>query len=161
MTECPCGSGAALDACCGQYIEGKALAPTAEALMRSRYSAYALRKLDYLKETLVPEQQADHDPESVRVWAEESEWLGLTILDTKAGTERDSTGEVTFSAKFRQKGLVQEHREQSRFRKVDDAWYYVDGVLLPPPTVRNESKVGRNEPCPCQSGKKYKKCCGR
>lgn len=159
MSECPCGSGKAFDACCEPYITGRENAPTAEALMRSRYSAYATGNVDYLGKTLLPEKQKDHDPESVRTWAEESEWLSLDIVGTKAGSEQDSTGEVTFVAKFKQKNMVQEHREHSQFKKVDGVWYYEDGYLLPPPTVRNEAKVGRNEPCPCGSGKKYKKCC--
>lgn len=161
MSECPCGSGKAFDACCEPYITGKENAPTAETLMRSRYSAYATGHIDYLAETLVPEKRSEHDSESVRSWAEESEWLGLTIVNTKAGTEKDSTGEVVFAAKFKQKNMVQEHREHSQFRKEDGKWFYVDGYLLPPPTVRNEAKVGRNAPCPCGSGKKYKKCCAK
>ncbi|WP_147822267.1 YchJ family protein [Salidesulfovibrio onnuriiensis] len=161
MKECPCGSGKDFEACCEPYITGKENAPTAEALMRSRYSAYATGHVDYLHESLAPEKQSEHDPEAVRDWAEKSEWLGLTIMDTKAGTEKDETGEVSFAAKFRQNNMVQEHREHSQFRKEDGKWFYVDGYLLPPATVRNENKVGRNEPCPCGSGKKYKKCCGK
>lgn len=161
MSQCPCGSGKSLEACCGPHINGTIPAPTAEALMRSRYTAFAVNNVGYLKETLVPEKQEEHDDDAIRFWAESSEWLGLTILDIRKGTEDDTTGEVSFTARFKQKNMVQEHREHSNFRKVDGRWYYVDGVMFPQPTIRNEVKVGRNEPCPCGSGKKHKKCCGR
>ncbi len=161
MSQCPCGSGKALDACCGPHIDGTTPAPTAEALMRSRYTAYAINSLEYLKSTLIPEKLSEHDDDAIRSWAENSEWLGLTIMDTRKGTEDDDEGEVSFAAKFKQKNMIQEHREHSTFRKQDGKWYYVEGYMLPPVTVRNETKIGRNEPCPCGSGKKYKKCCGR
>lgn len=161
MSLCPCGSEKEYDKCCGPYIEGSAQPPTAEALMRSRYSAYAVGNIEYLKTTLLPERQEDHDEEAVRKWAETSEWVSLSVSRTRKGGEDDDTGEVTFAARFRQNNMVKEHREQSLFKKVDGKWYYEKGFLLPPETVRNEAKVGRNEPCPCGSGKKFKKCCGK
>lgn len=159
MAQCPCGSGKDLDKCCGPYVKGEANAPTAEALMRSRYTAYVINETDYIGETLHPEHRADHDPEGVKEWAETAEWLGLEVLDTVAGREQDLTGEVAFNARFNHEGTTHEHREHARFVKEDDKWYYVDGAMLPQPTVVKEAKIGRNEKCPCGSGKKYKKCC--
>lgn len=159
--KCPCGSGIEATQCCTQYISGKKSAPTAEALMRSRYSAYVLKELDYLQKTLSPEALDNNDPDSVREWAEKAEWLGLEIHDIQAGQSGDATGIVEFSAKYAVDGETLIHRERSNFRNQDGTWLYVDGRIVSGPPVRKERKIGRNEPCPCGSGKKYKKCCGR
>jgi SEC-C motif-containing protein len=88
--------------------------------------------------------------------------LGLKILDVKAGRPEDDEGTVEFIATYKDHDLVKPHHEISSFRKLDGNWYFVDGELVPPVTeVRSQPKVGRNDPCPCGSGKKYKKCCGR
>ena len=158
---CPCGSGKDHAECCTPYISGKAVAPTAEAVMRSRYSAYVFKELDYLKDTLAPETLDSHDDASVREWAESAEWLGLTIHDTWAGQEGDEDGIVEFTASYAVDGEELHHRERSRFRNMDGKWLYVDGDMVSGPPIRKEPKIGRNEPCPCGSGKKYKKCCGR
>ena len=75
---CPCGSGNLLDACCGHYHEGLP-APCAEALMRSRYSAYVLGLIDYLVATTLPAQQAGLDRQSISAWSAQSTWLGLDV----------------------------------------------------------------------------------
>lgn len=156
-TECPCRSGKTLDACCGPYLDGAA-APTAEALMRSRYSAFALGKIDHLRETLLPETREDFHQKEIESWAKTSVWTGLEIRATEAGGVDDEEGVVEFVANFTTHGKPQKHHETSRFAKRDGRWYYVDGVLGARP--RSGPKVGRNEPCPCGSGKKHKKCCG-
>lgn len=158
---CPCGSGKLNTECCTPYISGEKPAPTAEALMRSRYSAYVFKELDYLKSTLAPEALDGHDDASVKEWAEQSEWLGLEVHETWAGQESDDTGIVEFSATYAIDGEAMTHRERSHFKKEDGKWLYVDGTMVSGPPVRKEKKVGRNEPCPCNSGKKYKICCGR
>lgn len=158
---CPCGSGATLDACCGQYIFGGKPAPTAEALMRSRYTAYTLCEIDYLKKSLAPSLHEAHDPEAVRQWAENSEWLGLEITEALDGGETDDTGIVEFAATYAMDGTTHVHRERSHFQRMDGQWFYVEGDVIGGPPFRRETpKVGRNEPCPCGSGKKFKKCCG-
>ncbi len=159
--QCPCGSSSRFDACCEPFIKGEALPATAEQLMRSRYSAYATVNVDYLHETLHPQHRQDHDVNAARRWAEQSDWLGLQILNTEKGDADDSDGIVEFTASYREKGAVRHLHEISRFEKVDGRWYYVDGDMPKPQTVRSEAKVGRNDPCPCGSGKKYKKCCGK
>lgn len=161
MNNCPCGSEKKYDECCGPIIKGETNAPTAEALMRSRYTAYVVGEIEYLKESLVPEKHGDHDESAVREWSESAEWLGLTINGTSLGLENDETGVVEFACRYRQNAQTVEYRERSEFKKIDGRWFYVDGHALPPDTYRRETpKVGRNEPCPCGSGKKYKKCCG-
>jgi len=96
MASCPCGTGHDYGACCGRFIEGETAAPTAEALMRSRYTAYVRAHIDYITETHDPSTRADHDEEQARAWAEESEWLGLEILSTEAGGADNSHGKVEF-----------------------------------------------------------------
>jgi SEC-C motif-containing protein len=157
---CPCGSGKPYADCCEPYISGAVRPDTAEQLMRSRYSAYAKVNMDYLHDTLHPDHRQDHDRNAARRWAEESDWLGLTIVATEDGQAGDKQGVVEFRASYREKGKNHVLHEVSRFENIDGQWYYVDGEHPRPTTVRNEQKVGRNDPCPCGSGKKYKKCCG-
>ncbi len=161
MSNCPCGSGQPFEACCGPIISGERPAPTAEALMRSRYSAFATGAIDYLHESLHPHHRHDHDLEATRHWAQDSEWMGLEVRHVEGGGEADQEGRVEFRATYREKGVPRAHHEVGHFARVEGRWYYVDGKLVPPETQRRAApKVGRNDPCPCGSGKKYKKCCG-
>lgn len=129
--------------------------------MRSRYSAYAEGAVDYLGETLHPDYRGDWDRAATRRWSEGAEWLGLEIVDTEAGQPGDSEGWVEFIATFKEDGKVKRHHERSRFIADQGRWYYADGEVPRPQTQRHQGpKVGRNDPCPCGSGKKYKKCCG-
>jgi len=159
--QCPCGSGRAYDACCGPLIAGAERAASAEALMRSRYSAYAVREVPYLGATHDPATRSEFDAKATAGWAARSEWLGLRILGTQRGGAGDEDGEVEFVARFRDDGgREHEHHERSRFVKRDGVWYFHDGELQKPAPVKLAPKVGRNDPCPCGSGKKLKKCCG-
>ena len=103
MTEdiCPCRADAqdklAFSACCGPYLAREKYPPTAEALMRSRYSAFATADIDYLFETLAEDQRHDFDRAATSDWAKKSEWLGLAIVATEGGATSDSTGVVTFT----------------------------------------------------------------
>lgn len=155
---CPCGSGRAFAECCEPYLSGAQAPATAERVMRSRYTAFAVGNVDYLQETLTPETRGDFDRAHVEDWAKNSEWLGLDIRSTEAGGPDDVEGWVEFVARFRYAGEERMHHESSRFLKRDGRWYYHDGTMGPRP--RRVEKVGRNDPCPCGSGKKYKKCCG-
>lgn len=157
---CPCGSNKEFTDCCAPYLQGIRPAPTAEALMRSRYTAYATENVPYLKETLTKQQQRDFSAEDTRKWARESTWLGLEIIRTEEGGPEDQRGIVEFSAHFESGGEKQTHHEVAEFEKEDGHWRY-SGLQEPQgKTVRRaEPKIGRNDPCPCGSGKKYKKCC--
>lgn len=166
---CPCGSKKDYTGCCEPYITGQAQAPNPEALMRSRYTAYVKVATRYLKETLAPESRGDFNEAEAAEWANKSEWLGLEILSAEGN-------KVEFIAKYRTQGKVLEHHEVSTFKKKGDRWYFVDGdshvheegkghqhheTRTPQkPVVREEPKVGRNDPCSCGSGKKFKKCHG-
>ncbi|GGY09784.1 YchJ family protein [Streptomyces djakartensis] len=116
---CPCGLPGAYEACCGRYHAGTA-APTAEALMRSRYCAFVKGDVPYLLRTWHPRTRPGRlelDP-GMR-------WTGLEILDTSDGTAFHTTGTVEFRASYRGGSL----HERSRFERVDGAWVYVDGVF--------------------------------
>jgi SEC-C motif domain protein len=164
MTNCPCGTGKALEDCCGPYIEGAGIegagAPTAVALMRSRYSAYVLGKGVYLSQTLAASQQADFDIEEFNETAGETKWLGLEIRQTTDGGEDDETGTVEFVATYRSQREKVGHHELAKFTRENGRWVFSDCVMNPKAPPRISQKVGRNEPCPCGSGKKFKKCCG-
>ena len=130
--------------------------------MRSRYTAYVTGKIQYLADSLHPEHRQDLDLSATHRWSQRAQWLDLQVLSTQGGGPDDEEGEVEFMATYREKGLVKAHRERASFRRQDGVWYYVDGELIaPPPRTHDRPKVGRNDPCPCGSGKKYKRCCGR
>lgn len=158
---CPCGSGKKYDECCGAIISGAKKAETAEELMRSRYSAYVAHEIDYIVRTCTVDEQNAIDVEETRKWSEESEWQGLKIIKTDKGGPQDSEGVVDFSATYSRKGLRDVHLERAFFKKVNGEWLYESGELIPTTVVRQGAKIGRNDPCPCGSGKKYKHCCGR
>ena len=160
MPLCHCGSGEPFETCCGPILSGAQPAATAEALMRARFSAYAEHRIDFLGDSLHPDHRHDWDRAATERWAKNSEWLDLEIRAKEAGDVNDEEGTVEFVAVFKEKGLLKRHHEISRFARHQGRWHYVEGDLPKPETRRNMAKVGRNDPCPCGSGKKYKKCCG-
>jgi len=160
MSTCPCGSTATYSECCEPVISGAQPAATAEQLMRARYSAYVGVQMDFVFATTHPAHREGYDHAGTKEWAESSEWLGLEIVETKKGGREDESGEVEFIARFREKGVLREHHENAQFRKDGDAWYFTDGTMVKPKPI-TVSKPGRNEPCTCGSGLKYKKCCGK
>ncbi|MFA6235989.1 MAG: YchJ family protein [Bacteriovorax sp.] len=159
MNLCACGSDLAYSECCEPYIKGKKSAPTAVALMRSRYTAFAVGEMDYIYNTHHESTRKELDMDGVKSWAANSEWLGLEIRETERGTENDTEGKVEFKCKFVFNGNEQSHHELSTFKKEGKIWYFVDGVMKNNTVRRDAPKVGRNDPCPCGSGKKAKKCC--
>lgn len=159
MALCPCGSGSELDACCGPLLKNEKKAETAEALMRSRYSAFVLGNVDYIISSHHPSTNEDLDKEAIDAWSKNSKWLGLTVVLTSEGSKSDKNGVVEFKAEYVVEGQSICHHEVSQFVKEDDSWFYLDGKVLNTPQKRSDKKVGRNDPCHCGSGKKYKKCC--
>ncbi len=161
MDICPCGSSRPYADCCRPLISGERRADTAEQVMRSRYTAYVKKEMAWLRDSLHPGHRADFDEASSRAWAERAAWQGLEILKTVKGGPADEEGTVEFIASFAENGVKQEHRELSLFRKMGGVWYYETGKPLGQrPVVRQGPKAGRNDRCPCGSGKKFKKCCG-
>ncbi len=157
---CPCGSGMDSAKCCEPIVRGKASAPTAEALMRARYSAHALAAYDFLEQSVCSDVREKVDDAKMRQWSESVEWKGLEVHKTEGGQAEDDTGTVSFTAHYSVNGIDQEMREDATFIREDGEWRYQDGqVHGHTPYRREEPKTGRNDPCPCGSGKKYKKCC--
>lgn len=160
MSICPCGSGAIYAECCEPVINGTRPAATAEQLMRARYSAYVNVEMDFVFDSTHKDHRQGYDHEGTKSWAEDSEWLGLEIIDTVRGGESDSTGQVEFIARFKEKGVLREHHENGLFKKEGGAWYFTEGAMVKPKPL-TVTKIGRNDPCSCGSGLKYKKCCGK
>lgn len=160
MNTCPCGSENDYTDCCGPVISGERPAATAEQLMRSRYTAYAKAETAYLRDSLPPDQRNDFDEKSTGDWARNSEWHKLQIIEAQSGGPDDIEGTVEFIATFSQNGITRNHHELAFFKKIDSVWYFQNGEMVPQkPVMRAAPKTGRNDPCPCGSGKKYKKCC--
>jgi SEC-C motif-containing protein len=131
--DCPCGSGDLFGRCCGPLLAGAREAATAEELMRSRYTAYAVGDLDYVWRTWHPRSRPQALTPSDEVWT------GLEILDVVAGAVGDDEGVVEFRAHYRRKrrsgtGAREEHKgslhERSHFAVRARRWFYVDGELF-------------------------------
>jgi len=156
MSLCPCGSLLDIENCCAPIIAG-APAPTPEALMRSRYTAFVLGNIEHIDRTHVPEIRDDFNRAEAERAASEIEWVGLEI---RHASENGDSGSVEFVVRFRRNGKELTQHEISRFRRENGHWLYEDGEVNSKPPPRHVVKIGRNDPCSCDSGKKYKKCCG-
>ncbi|MBW5422467.1 hypothetical protein GKQ77_12980 [Streptomyces sp. BG9H] len=124
-TTCPCGHPEPYEKCCGRLHRGEAAAASPEELMRSRYSAFAVRDEPYLLRTWHPgtrPPRVEFDP-ALR-------WVGLEIEDTTEGTAFHTTGTVTFRARYTDGGRPEALHERSRFERLDGAWVYVDGTFI-------------------------------
>ena len=160
--KCPCSSGKEFGACCGPIIAGVVKAPTAEALMRARYSSYVTGDIMFLKTSATKAVQEEFDEEVSRRWSQQAKWHALEIISTEAGGENDTNGVVEFRATYTAGREFCNHHERATFVKEADGWKFEDGQLVgETPITREEPKIGRNDPCPCGSGKKYKQCCGK
>ena len=161
MDYCPCGIEKEFSACCEPLIRKQTQPESAEALMRSRFSAYARGHIDYLVYSHDPETRSASLRSAVREWARKAEFKALRILNSTQGAQSDAVGTVHFEADYIENGQTKTLSEVSEFRQYAGRWVYSRGSAPKPPTVvRTDAKVGRNDPCPCGSGKKYKKCCG-
>ncbi|MFP4681969.1 MAG: YchJ family protein [Chitinispirillaceae bacterium] len=157
---CPCGSGRTYEECCEPVVMSVRPAATAEELMRGRYAAYANGVVDFVLSSTHPDRRKECDERAIKSWSKNSEWHGLEIVSTEKGGADDNEGNVEFIAHFTEDRMKKTLHETGTFQKIEGNWYYLDGKIHPPkPFVRKESKVNRNDPCPCGSGKKYKKCC--
>ena len=142
---CPCQSSKSYKDCCGCFHTHAQFPETAEQLMRSRYAAYVLKNVPYIVETTVPSQRALLNVQAIQTWAEETQWLGLQILNTESLTKTQSA--VEFNAVFQGEEGEQTHHERSIFVKIDDRWYFVDPTV-PLPTIKQPFVSGY--------GKKFK-----
>lgn len=118
---CYCGSAIFFQDCCQKYIDGREKAPTALALMKSRYSAYATHQADYLWDTTHSSQRQYYSKTEILNWATANEWQKLEIISSTENT-------VAFKAYFLDKNKVNQiHYEFSTFKKESGSWFYVDG----------------------------------
>ena len=160
---CPCGMENPYEICCGPFLSGDTFAQTPEQLMRSRYTAYTQGNVDYIKRTMSAQALKGFDAVKAARWANAVTWRGLRVLKASSIEQDNHRGTVEFIAYYEEQGQLQQLHEISVFRKKGNQWYYVDALPneFNPRLSRAEpiQKAGRNDPCPCGSGKKYKKCC--
>lgn len=121
---CPCRRGEPFDACCGPILAGEKAAPTAETLMRSRYTAYVVGDVDYLLRSWHPSTR----PADLELDADQR-WLFLEIVGTQRGGPFDDNGTVEFIAHYKLDGTRDAMHEMSTFVRVDGAWVYLDGTF--------------------------------
>jgi len=121
--QCYCCSGKKYNDCCEPYITGVQKAPAAEALMRSRYSAYVVHNADYLYSTTAPRERRHHSKAAILEWAKSNQWLKLEVLKATKNT-------VEFKAYYLDNLLrAQVHHEKSTFENENGCWYYVTGSI--------------------------------
>ncbi|MFP2770832.1 YchJ family protein [Oceanisphaera sp. KMM 10153] len=150
---CYCHSQQPFELCCQPYLQDVSPAPTPLALMRSRYSAFVLGLGDYLLQSWHSETRGALTVDELSQTGLDTDWLDLSIVFAR-GTPTDEEGVVEFKVRYKENGRIVTLHEQSRFVREQSRWMYHSGQLNPP-------KIGANQPCPCDSGKKYKQCCSR
>ena len=126
---CPCTSAKPYDRCCGPFHAGAAAPATAEQLMRSRFSAYALGKVDYLIATRPEAKRSEEDREELAAYCKSVRCVGLKIVAKERGGPADDSGIVTFHASLQANGRRTLHIETSTFAREEGRWVYVDGVV--------------------------------
>ncbi len=120
--KCPCCSDIPYENCCKPFHIGTKFPPSAEALMRSRFSAFAIPNADYLMNTTLPSKRKLHNKADLQEWAEINEWVKLEIV------QKPSKDQVEFMAWYKDKtGTLHLHHELSLFKLVSGRWFYVSG----------------------------------
>lgn len=147
---CHCCSGKKFVNCCQPYHLHNEIADTPEKMMRSRYSAYVEKDLEYITRTWLPKNR----PESTSILSGKVIWLSLAIV-TCSNVGKSDVGTVEFIATYIESGTLYTMHETSDFIRIEEEWYYVSGDN----NIR-ETKISRSAKCPCNSGKKFKRCCG-
>jgi len=165
LDSCPCKSGLSAAECCLPFIQGKKKPVTAEELLRSRYTGFVVGNIDYILKTHHSKTAHEVKRDEIEEWSKQSEWQSLEVFQKEAGEAKDERGTIIFCAKFKNKAKadapLEEHWEQSFFEKENGEWKFLDARGVHQGTYKREApKTGRNDPCSCGSGKKFKKCCG-
>lgn len=131
---------------------------TPQDLLDARYQAHVKADVDFIVASTHPEMREKLDQGVIQNWCKEAKWLGYQIEEEKIEEEKAF---ITFLLRYEEKQKMMNHYECAEFRKEEGKWYYFDSSFPKPKTVkREEAKIGRNDPCSCKSGKKFKKCCG-
>lgn len=153
---CSCGSGKSYDDCCEPLLAGRRRPATAEELMRSRFTAHVANDSAYLHRTHRP---TAHLPFKAEPEASSLAWTRLVVHAHEPGKNPDHAF-VEFSAFFTDETGEHAIQEKSEFHRIEGQWLYTRAVRTGPAPLKSAGpKVGRNDPCPCGSGKKYKHCC--
>jgi SEC-C motif domain protein len=155
---CPCGSGRTFGECCGPLLREERAATDAAELMRSRFTAHAVGDYRHLHRTYLETARKPYVEEKAD--GPTPTWTRLVIHAHEPGPKPD-TSFVEFSAYYKDGDAERALQEKSEFHRINGVWYYTKSVRVGPPPVKAAPKVGRNDPCPCGSGKKYKQCCGK
>jgi len=152
---CPCGSGLLFEACCEPILKGERPAANAEALMRSRFTAHVARDYAYLHRSYAG------TADDAYVALPDESAVGWTRLVIHAHEPDVQPGLcfVEFSAHYVDAGVEHALQERAEFRLRPAGWIYTRPVRTGPAPVRAAVRPGRNDPCPCGSGKKFKHCC--
>lgn len=148
---CPCGQ-PDYTQCCEPFHLNKANAQTAEQLMRSRYSAFALQQIDYLIATTATGQQALLDRTALESWSKQNTWQRLEVLKHIAKVDKNHAC-VEFKAYYHDGQHDQIHHEISYFVQLNQRWYFLDPTL--------DMNITMKQACICGSGKKFKQCCAQ
>ncbi|NNP72500.1 preprotein translocase subunit SecA [Acinetobacter defluvii] len=153
---CPCGSSLKYSECCQPLHLGQKKAESAEQLMRSRYSAFAKQKIDYIVKTTALGQQQALDVKAIADWSKANQWLKLEVVQAQEKIDKNHA-QVEFKAHYSvldgTDRSVQIHHEVSYFVKHENTWYFLD------PTT--DQQITMKQPCICGSGKKFKQCCAQ
>jgi len=154
---CLCGSSLSYQQCCKLLHTEQTHALTAEVLMRSRFTAYAMHNSAYL----LSSWDNSTRPAEIDFSNDTGKWTELNIISTKKGGAKDSKGTVEFKAHFTLDGEPRIMSEISRFVKKQGRWFYLDGKVKSINSAEGAFNQGLNAPCACGSGKKFKRCCGK
>lgn len=147
---CYCSSEKLFTQCCLPYIKKEKIATTCEQLMRSRFSAYCIRDIDYIYATYAASARETNTIADIAAFANNVHFLSLSISEVTQGL---TEGYVSFTVRYIQNCMLMQFTEKSRF-VLQDTWFYLDGELADTAPV----KIGRNDICPCNSGRKFKHC---
>lgn len=148
---CPCGQGQ-YAACCQPLHLKQQVAQTAEQLMRSRYSAFALQQIDYILQTTALGQQSTLDRAAIADWSQSNQWLKLDVVQHQPKLDK-THALVEFKAHYHDSTQAHIHHEISHFVLHQQQWYFLDPTL--------EMQTTMKQPCICGSGKKFKQCCAQ
>lgn len=131
---------------------------TPTELLQARYQAHVKADVDFIVASTHPEMREKLDQGVIQNWCKQAEWLGYQVEEEIIESDKAF---LTFLLRYEEASKAFNHYEKAEFRKLEDKWYYYDSSFPKPKTFKREDeKVGRNDPCPCGSGKKNKKCCG-
>ena len=157
MISCPCDPQKLYIDCCEPYLSGKVTPDTPEALMRSRYTAYTMANIAYIKQTMRGTAAVNFQEKEAERWAKKAIWIKLDVI--KVIQEMDGIGFVEFEAFFVEGARLKSIHENSRFRREQGKWFYVDGTHSPVSPVNQIISLNTN--CPCGNQRKFKNCHGK